>query len=144
MSADEEGMTLIEVVIALMVLSLGIVAVVSAMTVLAAATYTTHEGADVGATLRTAVERVQASGYVPCTTGNPLSSYNAVAQATPVTIYNSSADVFAPTVVAVNGPTGTTLGSSCSTDPGLQEVEVTDVSSDHRVSETLWVLKRNS
>lgn len=145
-SEGQQGMTLIEVVIAMVILSLAVVAVVGGMTVLAASSYAAHQRADVGTTLRSAIENLESSPYVPCTSTNPtmLSGYATDLDSTTLTSYDGSPDVAAPTVVAATatGVGGTSL-VGCTSDPGIQAIEVTVVSSDKKISETLWVVKRN-
>jgi type II secretory pathway pseudopilin PulG len=134
-------MTLIEILIAMVVLALGVVAVLSALTVLAASSFIANERADVGAALRSASEAVKGANYVSCK-ATPKASYTAAAATVPLPTFNKKAAVKTPTVVAVTKGTGASL-VACPSDPGLQRVELQVTSQDGKTNEHLWVVKLN-
>ncbi|HZU78662.1 MAG TPA: hypothetical protein VE991_01995 [Acidimicrobiales bacterium] len=160
-------MTLVEVVVAMIVLSLAVVAVMAGMTTLAASSYNARERADVGAALRSASEVVKGwsnayathsstPAYTPCATvptpTQLVTTYNGwLSSAMPSSVLpkiGGTVDVTTPSVIAVQDATnGVSLALGCGTDtsdPGLQAVEITDSSADHKVSETLWVVIGNT
>lgn len=143
-------MTLVEVVVAMIVLALAVVAVMAGMTTLAASSYSARQRADVAAALRSASEVVKSTYFACGGTTNLVTSYgtylstNLPSSALPK--IGSTTDVNPPSVVAVgdaSNPTGIPFTAGCgsdSSDPGLQAVEITDSSTDNKVSETLWVV----
>jgi len=137
-------MTLVEVIVALVILAISVIGILSALTVLAASSFTVNLRANVGAALRSAVEDVKSASYIACTSTNPtpMASYQAAAAQASLPTLNGQPDVKTPQVLAVNAPTGGPL-AGCTQDPGLQVVEVSDWSTNGQVHETLWVVKRN-
>lgn len=143
-------MTLVEVVVAMIVLSLAVVAIMTGMTLLASSSLMARQRADVGAALRSAAEQVKSFSYSSCTLAtSPQSQYASdLGAAMPPTSWpevNGTSDVGAVTVVAVDDATAaspTPLPAGCTQDPGLQAVRITVSSSDGKVSESLWVVKR--
>lgn len=145
-------MTLLEVVIAMIVLSLAVVAIVSGMTLLASSSLMARQRADVGAALRSAAEQVKSFAYVPCNGSNsPQTSYTSslttAMPASALPTVSGTPDVVAPSILTVeNATTGAVLGANCTAgaETGLEAVELSEASTDGKVSETLWVVKRSS
>jgi Tfp pilus assembly protein PilV len=137
---DDEGFTLLDVVIAMIVMALAVVGVLGALTVVAASSFMVSERADVGIALRSAVEAVKAHAYVACN-----------ATPTPVAVYQTY--IRTPTVVTLpkfNGKptvletTVTVHSLTCSTrTTSLQTIRITVASRDHKVLEGLTFVKLN-
>ena len=143
----EEGVTLIELLISVVILSIAVVGVVGAMGALTSSSALNRYQADVGSTVRSAAETVKNDGYAPCagfTVGSPSPyALPTVGPGPHIIVPN---DVNPPTVVQVTDLSGTSIywpvqiPSKCpATDPGLQLVEVSDVAMSNGVTEDQWI-----
>ncbi len=137
-------MTLVEVIVAVVILSLSVVATLGALTAVTATSNQSREAADVGAVARNALEYVKSRPYVPC------SSFSSATPPylTPSSLTITQNGIAPPTIVQITSLDGTKVfwpntSPTCgglSSDPGLQLVEIQDSSTDKSVTTTQWVV----
>lgn len=136
METDDRGETLLELLIAVAILGIAVVAIVGGIGVGVLMSDVHRKQATAGTAARDfgeAIEhKVLAGGYVLC--ASP-SSYAAPPGYTAPTGFTSS-------VTSVRYWSGTAWGSSCGADSGLQQVNVRVASTDGRASEQLTVVVR--
>ena len=133
---NEEGETLIELLIAVAIMGIAVVAIVGGIATTILMSDIHRKQATAGAYLRDYAETLQGS-YTSCTSGAP--DYAALL-AEPV-----GGQFTAPTATVTYWDTVSRSfsGSSCPpTDPGLQQVTLTLASADSRASESLVVVLR--
>jgi prepilin-type N-terminal cleavage/methylation domain-containing protein len=126
----DDGFTMVEVLVTIVILGILFAAVLGGLATLVTSSALHRRQADVGAVVRSAAEAVNAAPYEPCATA----TYSAALNGT-----SHPSNVGAPTLVAVTKIDGT----ACSSDPGMQMVQVQAVSTDGKTSERLWVVKAN-
>lgn len=143
-SPDEDGVTLIELIAAVTLLSVAFVAVLGALGVLVRSSRDHRQMANAQLVLATAAERVKAGTYVPCTTAGAAASYATLAAgAARPSDWGTSGTV---EVVALDVWTGSTFAPVTSTcaagsDLGLQRLTLRVTSPDGTTSDSLSVLK---
>lgn len=125
----ERGETLLELVVAIAILGVAVVAIASGIAVSVVVSGTHRDQANAGAYLHNYAEQVSAD-YTGC--GASLPSLTAKTG-------------FQAPSLSVKYWTGTAFGpSTCSTDPGVQQVTITVTSVDGRVTESLIVIVRKT
>jgi type II secretory pathway pseudopilin PulG len=130
----ERGETLLELVIAVMIMGVAMVAIVGGLAVSIRMSDIHRKQATAGTAARDYAEALETSvakgGYVDaCHSTTPYTTVYTVPSG-----YSSA--------VAVQYWTGSAWTSSCTTDIGLQQVTVTVTSSDQRAAETVTVVLR--
>jgi prepilin-type N-terminal cleavage/methylation domain-containing protein len=146
----EDGLTLVEVLIAVVILSFGSVAVVGALGTLSTGSSINRSQANVGAVVRSAAETLKNVAYIPCTnaafynSGTATYGYSA-SLSTPINVNDPPGNPpLKATVIKVTDQTGTkplNVPANCGSDPGLQLVTVQDTNKDGKVVATLTVSK---
>jgi type II secretory pathway pseudopilin PulG len=124
---DERGETLLELIVALGILGIAVVAVASGIAVSVVASGRHRDEANAGTYLHNYAEQVSAR-YTSCGASAPSLAAQTGFQAPSLSIKYWAGTAFGP--------------SSCTTDPGLQQVTIRLTSSDTRVSESLVVVVR--
>jgi prepilin-type N-terminal cleavage/methylation domain-containing protein len=164
-SPPEGGFTLVEVLIALAILSIAIFVVVGGMNVLVLSSRLNRSQGDVGSVVRRAAEAVQGDDYIACSPGASTYSLHMPAQASQLPENQSAppATNVANPVNAANAPRvqlpfiakitsfddQTTLWTqpsgwqNCS-NSGLEVVQITDSSADGAISQSVNVVKAPS
>jgi prepilin-type N-terminal cleavage/methylation domain-containing protein len=134
----ERGDTLIELLVAVVVMGIAVVAVSGGIAVSVRMSDIHRKQAQAGAYIRDFAEAVenavQASptAYVACAAAGTYDSY--------YTVPSAAFTVAAPTPVRYWD--GSTFGTTCTTDSGVQQLSLRIDSADNRVSETLVVVIR--
>lgn len=138
-SFGEAGVTLVEVLVAVVILGMAMAAIVGAMGTSIFASDVHRRQATEEVVLRDYAETLAAASYVTCAT---TSSYQSVsftpptgftATVTAVEFYNSATPAFESTY------------STCpAIDSGLQRLSLQVASSDARATETLQIVKRSA
>ncbi len=147
---DDAGFTLIEILVALIILSLAIVATVGAMATLSSTSGLTRLNANVNATARSTTETLLATSYSSCTTSGFPGAYQNAIPAPTITDPAANPPQKA-TIVAITDATGATTlwtpggGVTCSLpnhpDPGTQLIKIQVATQDGSVTGTYWVVK---
>lgn len=127
---DDRGDTLIEVVMAVLILGIAAVAIVGGMALSVKVSDIHRKQADAGAALHDYAESLQSS-YNPCHGSIPAA-------------YRLSAEAgFRPPDITVRYWTGESFSPTCpGADPGLQQLTIDVTSTDGRASESLTVVVR--
>ncbi len=124
---NERGETLLELIVALGILGVAVVAIASGIAVSVVASRSHRDQANAGSYLHNYAEQVAAS-YTGCGASAPALATQTGFQAPSLSIKYW---------------TGAAFGSAtCTTDPGLQQVTISLTSSDTRVSQSLIVIVR--
>jgi type II secretory pathway pseudopilin PulG len=135
---DESGETLIELLMAMSILGLGVVAIVGGIGSSIFLSDVHRKEATAGAVVRTYAEAIEGvvaaspTAYVDCAVPS--------AYATPAGF--SSPSGFTSSVTSVRYWSGTAFASSCPSDSGVQKVELRVTSGDTRAVETQSVIIR--
>lgn len=137
-SSADKGETLIELIIAITILAVAVVAIASGITLSILVSDYHRKQSTAGAYVRTYAEQIQAkvaaSGYVPC--ASPSAYQSPAGYANP-SGYTSS-------VVSVEYlTTSNTWASTCGTDQGAERLTLRVKANDSRASEQLAVVVRN-
>jgi prepilin-type N-terminal cleavage/methylation domain-containing protein len=129
---SEAGLTLVEVLLAVAILGIGVVAVVGGMMTSIKSSDMERRAADGQTALRAYAEAVAGATYAACAT-----SYAATGFAAP-------AEFTASMSVSYWNAASSSFGSTCTaaTDSGLQKVALTVAATDGRATETLSIAKR--
>lgn len=123
----ERGETLLELIVAMGILGVAVVAIASGIAVSVAASRSHRDQANAGTYLHNYAEQVMSS-YTGCGASAPSLPAKTGFQAP---------------VLSIKYWTGTAFGpDTCTTDPGLQQVTIKLTSSDTRVSQSLIVIVR--
>jgi type II secretory pathway pseudopilin PulG len=121
----ERGETLLEIIVALAILGVAVVAIASGIAVSVVASRSHRDQANAGTLLHNYAEQV-ASSYTICGAAAPS--------------FPATTGFQAPTI-NIKYWGGSAFGASpCPTDPGLQQVTITVKTADNRVSQTLIVI----
>jgi type II secretory pathway pseudopilin PulG len=139
--ADDRGETLVEVLVAVVILGIAGVAVMAGLTLSVKASDIHRKQTTGGAYVRSYAEAIQqyvASGhYINCAAAN---AYNVNAVTSQITDLPSS---FTPRQTAAKSVgTNGAAASGCSADTGIQQVTLSVKSNDDRADETLTVVLR--
>jgi hypothetical protein len=132
---SDRGESLIELLVALTLLGLAVVAIVSGLGTSAVISDIHRKQATAGAEVRSFAEKIEntvaaGGGYTPCAgPGTYTGGYTAPSG-------------FTPTVTLVRYWNGSGWSSTCATDIGLQKLSLKISSSDGRAAETLDVIIR--
>lgn len=147
---DDAGFTLIEILVALIILSLAIVATVGAMATLSSTSGLARLNANVDATARTTTETLLATPYSSCTTSGFPGAYQSAIPAPTISDPAANPPQKA-TIVAITDASGATTlwtpggGVTCSLpshpDPGTQLIKIQVATQDGSVIGTYWVVK---
>jgi type II secretory pathway pseudopilin PulG len=134
--ADDRGETLLEVLIAVVIMGIAIVAVIGGLVTSVVLSDIHRKQATAGAAVRDYAEAIEnyvaaAGHYVPCAT---TASYGSVGFTGP--------GGYTPSVTAVAYWNGSAWTPSCGTDLGLQQLKVQVASADQRASEQLTIVVR--
>lgn len=153
---SEAGFTLIEILVAMVILGLAVVAILGGLGTLTDTTGENRVQANVGAVVRSAAEAVKASTYQLCSAagfpGNyltavePISGGGTFTGLTPADPPNDPPS--APTIVQITSLGGATVYwtpatgtvANCS-DKGIQLIELNVEDKNQRISEYQWVVK---
>jgi type II secretory pathway pseudopilin PulG len=130
--ASDAGETLIELIIAVAIMGIAVVAIIGGIATSILMSGVHREETTASASLRNYAETLQGS-YVPCVSPNTPPNYGASLAAP------SGFNVPTTTVKFWDG-TSFSSSSCLGTDPGLQQVTLTLKSADTRVSESLVVV----
>lgn len=133
--ASDDGLSLVELMVAVAILGIAFVAIVGGMSTAVYVSDVHRKQATAGTVLREYAEVVEAAAYQPCT-GASQPSYGFPAPA------GYTAEVVAGSVEVWDGNTPAGFVSCSSTDPGLQRMRLTVTSDDGRASETVQLVKR--
>ncbi len=135
---SERGDTLVEIMVAVLIMGIAVVAVLAGVAVSIRMSDVHRKQSQAGAFIRDFAEAVenavQASptAYVNCAAAGAYDSY-----------YTSpSASFVVATPTPVKYWTGSTFGTTCTTDTGVQQLSLRINSSDNLVSETLVIIIR--
>jgi prepilin-type N-terminal cleavage/methylation domain-containing protein len=136
---DSAGETLIELLVAMSILGVAVVALVSGIGTSVLVSDVHRKEATAGAVVRTYGEAIQAA------VDAPTSGYNVTCAG--ASAYMSPAGFAAPTgytakVTSVVYWTGTAFSSTCSADIGVQKLSLLVTSSDNRAKEALELIIR--
>jgi prepilin-type N-terminal cleavage/methylation domain-containing protein len=135
--SGERGDTLLELLMAVAVMGIAVVAVTGGIAVSIRMSDVHRKQAQAGAYIRDFAEAVEKavmatpSGYVPCAPAGTYDSH-----------YTLPSSFTRPTPTPVKYWDGTTFAASCTADKGIQQLLLRIDSSDNRVSETLVVVIR--
>jgi prepilin-type N-terminal cleavage/methylation domain-containing protein len=136
---DQRGETLIELLVAMSILGVAVVALVSGIGTSVVVSDVHRKEATAGATVRTYAEAIETAVDAP-TTGYDLSCAGVSAYATPAGF--SVPTGFTARVTAIQYWNGTAFGSTCSADVGVQKLSLLVSSVDGRAKESLDVIIR--
>jgi prepilin-type N-terminal cleavage/methylation domain-containing protein len=128
----DAGLTLVEVLLAVAILGIGVVAIVGGMMTSIKTSDMERRAADGQTAMRAYAEAVAGATYAAC-----ASSYTS-------TGFTAPAGFSASMTVTYWNATTSSFGSSCAvaTDSGLQKVALTVAATDGRATETLTIAKR--
>jgi len=152
-SPPEGGFTLVEVLIALALLSIAIFVVVGGMNVLVLSSRLNRSQGDVGSVVRRAAEAVRGADFVPCSASLGAGTYSLHMPASASQLPENAAAprVKLPVVAKITAIDGTTTlwspstGTHCASDPNaLQVVQIEDDSVDGAIVQTINVVKSPS
>jgi prepilin-type N-terminal cleavage/methylation domain-containing protein len=129
---SEAGLTMVEVLMAVAILGIGVVAIVGGMMTSIKSSDLERRAADAQTTVRAYAEAVAGATYAAC-----ASSYTA-------TGFTAPTGFTASMTVSYWNSTTSSFGSTCTvpTDSGLQKVALTVTASDGRATEKLSIAKR--
>jgi len=131
---SESGETLLELLIALVIMSIAVVAIVGALAASIKVSDVHRKQTTAGTAARSYAEVVKnnaVSGYVACASA---SAYTTGFPAAPTG--------FSTPVAQIKYWTGTTWSGTCTTDSGLQQVTLTVASNDGRATERVVLVIR--
>jgi prepilin-type N-terminal cleavage/methylation domain-containing protein len=128
----EAGLTLVEVLMAVAILGIGVVAIVGGMMTSIKSSDLERRAADAQTAVRAYAEAVAGATYAAC-----ASSYATTGFTAPTGFTTSM-------TVSYWNATTSSFGSTCTvpTDSGLQKVALTVAATDGRATETLTIAKR--
>lgn len=133
---DERGETLVEVLLAVAIMGIAAVAIMAGLTTSVLMSDIHRKQATAGAVVREFAEAVQHSvadgNYVACASTTSYSSPSGF------TVPSG----YAKSVLSIRYWNGSTWQSSCSSDSGLQRLEMQIASSDGRATEKVMVVVR--
>jgi prepilin-type N-terminal cleavage/methylation domain-containing protein len=132
-AGDDSGFSLIELLVAVVILGLSVVSIAGMFIVMASTTFLHKEQANVGAVLRSAAEAVAATDYNCTSPATAKTTYDQVAAAVPHPPISTAASV-----VSVTALDGSAL--SCSGSP-MQLVTVRISSLKQHVTQEVSVVK---
>jgi prepilin-type N-terminal cleavage/methylation domain-containing protein len=135
---DERGETLAEILVTISIMGILFAAVLGAFGISAQTSDISRKDATAETLLRSSAEAVQNATYVNCAT---TSAYPVQAQ-TGYTVTVTAVRYWDGTPGTSTSPA--TFGSSCTTDPGVQAIDLRAQSTDGRAVETLTVYKRDA
>jgi type II secretory pathway pseudopilin PulG len=137
---SEEGVTLVEILVTVMILGVAFVTLVGGMSSAMIASDIHRKEATAGAALRSYAEAIKGAGYTNC--------------ATPATYAPASVGYVQPAAstagvtsveywqVDSSDPNTGSFNGTCTTDQGLQRISVQVTTSDGRATESVQILKR--
>lgn len=142
--SQDGGFSLIEVLIAVMILGLGFTALLGAMGVAFSGANSFRKAADSGTVAISAAERIKDAAYINCATA---ASYVTTARAVTLPSGWTAAAVSVDSVLYWNGTAfsaANSCGDASSSYLKLQLVTVSATSPDTRAKEVITVVKRGS
>ncbi|MFL6161824.1 MAG: prepilin-type N-terminal cleavage/methylation domain-containing protein [Jatrophihabitantaceae bacterium] len=137
MSSDDRGETLIELLVALTILGIALVAVVGAFGASITMSDIHRKQATAGAGVRNYAEQVES--YIAGTGYSACAAPSAYAAAT---VGYAAPTGYTAAPVAIRYWTGSAWSAGCASDTGLQQLTIAVNSSDTRASEQLVVVLR--
>jgi len=150
----EDGFSMIELLVSMIVLGVVLVPLMIGLGVLVGASETNRSQVDVGAVLRNAAEAIKATPYTACTSGSFPGNYTKAITPAPGGTFTglgltdpATNPPKTPTITKITNFDGSVTlwpvvpGNNCSSDPGLQVIELKVTMTKGTVAETQWVVK---